>query len=58
MKKLINFVLVLALGAVIGYFLAPTIDGLLKKQDVVNVDKVEILKDKANDKADSLLNKE
>ena len=57
MKKLIRFVLVLVLGAVIGYFLTPTIDNLLGKQDLVNVDKVDALKEKANTKVDSALNK-
>ena len=57
MRKLIRFVLVLALGAVIGYFLTPSIDSLLGKQDVVNVDKVDALKEKANTKVDSALNK-
>lgn len=57
LRKLLRLVVVLAIGAVLGYLLTPTIDGLIKKQDVVGVDKVELLKDKANEKADSLLSK-
>lgn len=57
MKSLLRLVLVLVIGIIIGYVLAPTIDKVVKKQNVVSTEKVDDLKEKANVKADSLLNK-
>lgn len=57
MKKLIQLVLVLIVGIVLGYILFPTIDKLVKKQDVVKVETIDKLKDKANEKAESYIEK-
>jgi len=47
--KLIRTLIVLAIGIAIGYFLTPTIDNLLKKQDTVSVEKLEVIKETLND---------
>lgn len=55
MKALLRLIVVFLIGVIVGYVLTPTIDGWVKTK--VKSETVDTIKDKANVKADSLLNK-
>ena len=58
MKGLLKLVVVFVIGVLVGYVLAPTIDKVVKKQNVVTNEKVDDLKAKANEKAEDYIEKE